>query len=61
MSLPNLDDKDLAILSIALIALTSVIVLSDPTTVVASSISAIAGIAVGRKLSSGTNGSSHSE
>ena len=50
MKIPNFDDKDLAIISLALIALVAAFVQEDSMTIISSAISAIAGLAVGRKL-----------
>ncbi len=45
----NMDDKDLVIISVTVIAIVSLFVIADPVTIVSSIVSGLFGIAVGRK------------
>lgn len=45
----NMDDKDLVIISVTIIAIISMFVITDPITIVTSIVSGLFGIAVGRK------------
>lgn len=45
----NMDDKDLVIISVTVIAIVSLFVLADPTTIISSIVSGLFGVAVGRK------------
>ena len=45
----NMDDKDLVIISVTMIAIISMFVIADPITIVTSIVSGLFGIAVGRK------------
>lgn len=46
----NMDDKDLVIISVTIIAIVSLFVLADPTTIISSIVSGLFGVAVGRKV-----------
>jgi hypothetical protein len=45
----NMDDKDLVIISVTVIAIVSLFVISEPATIVTAIVSGLFGIAVGRK------------
>ena len=46
----NMDDKDLVIMAVTVIAIVSLFVLADPTTIIASVLSGLFGLATGRRL-----------
>ena len=45
----NMDDKDLVIISVTIIAIVSLFVIAEPATIVTAIVSGLFGIAVGRK------------
>jgi hypothetical protein len=46
----NMDDKDLVIISVTIIAIVSLFVMAEPATIITSVLSGLFGLATGRKL-----------
>lgn len=46
----NMDDKDLVIISVTIIAIVSLFVIAEPATIVTAIVSGLFGIATGRRL-----------
>lgn len=49
ISVPDFDDKDLGMITIAVISIFAMFCIPDPTTIVSSAITGIAGFVVGRQ------------
>lgn len=54
----NIDDKDLVIVSVTTIAIISLFVLADPTTILTSILSGLFGLATGRRMDNSSTVSS---